>query len=1066
MNAIIDAALSHARMVILSLVLLLVAGFLAYQAMPKESDPDVNIPIVYALLTLEGISPEDSERLLLRPVEQELRAIEGVKEMRSMAYQGGGSVLLEFDAGFDIDQALQDVRDKVDQAKADLPEDADEPTVHEVNLSLFPVLVVSLSGDLPQRTLISLADRLQDKLEGIDSVLEARLAGDREEQVEMIIDPLLLESYGLDANDIATLIGRSNRLVAAGNIDTGQGRFAIKVPGLFETASDILDMPLKVNGDAVVRVRDVATLRRAYKDAETYARIDGKPAVALEISKRTGENIIETIEKVKRVVEAERQFWPPQVDVTYSQDRSSDIRIMLTDLENNLISAIVLIMIVTVATLGLRSSILIGVAIPGSFLIGILVLAAFGLTINIVVLFSLILAVGILVDGATVMAEFADRKMAEGLPPREAYGLGAKRMAWPIIASTATTAAAFLPLLFWPGVVGEFMKFMPMTVSATLAASLLMALVFVPVLGATFGRREGVTDPERMKALARGDHHDLAQVGGFIGFYVGILNGALRHPGKVVLAATLILVGLWTAYALYGRGVEFFPEVEPDVAVLHVHGRGNLSIDERDALMREVEQQVLAMDDERNEFDAIYTVTLGSASTQGDDKAEDVIGTVQLEFGEWDQRRKADEILAEIRDRTAPLAGIFVEPRKQEGGPPVGKPIQMQLASRFPELLDPAIERLRAFVQGMPGVIDVEDTRAVPGIEWEITVDRAEAAKYGVDVTTVGSSVQLVTRGLKFGEFRPDDAKDEIDIVARYPTAARSINELDQIRVPAGDGFAPISNFVVRDARPKVGIINRVDGERVLLVKADVLPGVLADNKVREIRAWLDQAELDPQITVSFKGEDEEQQESQAFLVKAFLAALFLIAIILLTQFNSFYSTVLILSAIVMSTVGVMIGLLALDQPFGIVMNGIGVIALAGIVVSNNIILIDTFDQIRDSERTPREAILRTCAQRVRPVLLTAVTTVLGLVPMMFGVNIDFVLREVTIGAPSTQWWIQLSTAIVFGLTFATVLTLIVTPSALMVRENVRDWIDYLRQRRRIARIRPIEAPIGRKAAE
>lgn len=1064
MNAIIDAALSHSRTVILSLVLLLVAGFLAYQAMPKESDPDINIPIVYTLLTLEGISPEDSERLLLRPVEQELRAIEGVKEMRSMAYQGGGSVLLEFDAGFDIDQALQDVRDKVDQAKAELPEDADEPTVHEINLSLFPVLVVTLSGDLPQRTLIELADRLQDKIEGIDSVLEAQLAGDREEQVEMVIDPLLLESYGLDANDIAELIGRSNRLVAAGNLDTGQGRFAIKVPGLFETGKDILDMPLKVNGDAVVRVRDVATLRRAYKDAESYARIDGKTAVALEVSKRTGENIIDTIAKVKAVVEAERQYWPTQVEVTYSQDRSSDIRVMLTDLENNLISAIVLIMIVTVATLGLRSSILIGVAIPGSFLIGILALAAFGLTINIVVLFSLILAVGILVDGATVMAEFADRKMAEGLPPREAYGLGAKRMAWPIIASTATTGAAFLPLLFWPGVVGEFMKFLPITVSATLMASLLMALIFVPVLGAAFGRRQDAGDSDRMKALARGDGHDLSRIGGALGMYVGVLAGALRHPGKVVFAACLALVGIWAAYAMYGRGVEFFPEVEPDVAVLQVHGRGNLSIDERDALVREVEAQVLAMDAEHDEFDAIYSVTLGSASTEGE-LSEDVIGTIQLEFVDWDERRKADDILAEIRTRTAPLAGIIVEPRKMEGGPPVGKPIHVQLSSRFPELLPPAIERLRAFVDGLDGVVDVEDTRAVPGIEWEIAVDRGEAAKYGVDVTTVGSSVQLVTKGLKFGDFRPDDAEDEIDIVARYPSSARSVNELDQIRVPTGESFVPISNFVTRAPQPKVGLINRVDGERVLAVKADVVPGVLVDNKVREIRAWLNDAGLDSRIGVSFKGEDEEQQESQAFLIKAFLAALFLIAIILVTQFNSFYSTMLILSAVVMSTVGVMIGLLILDQPFGIVMNGIGVIALAGIVVSNNIILIDTFDQIRDSERTPREAILRTCAQRLRPVLLTAVTTVLGLVPMMMGVNIDFVSREVTVGAPSTQWWIQLSTAIVFGLTFATVLTLIVTPCALMVRENVRSWREFRRQRRRIAKIRTADVALG-KAAE
>jgi len=1047
MNAIIDAALGRSRMVITALVLLLVAGFVAYRDMPKESEPDINIPIIYVSLALEGISPEDSERLLIRPMEQELRGIEGVKEMRATAYQGGGNVILEFDAGFDADQALNDVRERVDIAKADLPADAEEPTVNEVNLSLFPVLVVTLSGDVPQRALITLAKQLQDKIESINTVLEARITGDREEVVELVIDPLLLESYGLNADDIATVIGRSNRLVAAGNLDTGRGRFAVKVPGLFETADDILNIPLKVSGDAVVRVRDVASLRSTYKDPESYARINGKPAVGLEVVKRTGENIIDTIERVRNVVEAERANWPAHIEVTYSQDRSSDIRTMLTDLTNNLISAVLLVMIVVVGALGLRSAGLVGIAIPGSFLIGILVLAVGGFTINIVVLFALILAVGMLVDGAIVMTEFADRKMIEGLPKREAYGLAAKRMAWPIIASTATTVSAFVPLLFWPGTVGEFMKFLPITLTATLAASLLMALIFIPALGAAFGKA-GTADRATMKALARGEQDDLREIGGFTGAYVRMLGAALRHPGKVVGLAFATLIGVQVYYATHGKGVEFFPDVEPEAALLHIHGRGNLSIDERDALVRQVEAEILAMQEERGEFDTIYAVSLTDAGTGGQDVAEDVIGTIQLEFADWDRRREADAILAEIRERTANLAGIVVEPRKQEGGPPVGKPIQVQFSSAYPELLEPAVAQLRAHMETMEGLVDIEDSRPVPGIEWRLEVDRAEAAKYGVDVTTIGNSIQLVTKGLKFADYRPDGADDEVDIVARFPETARSIAELDQVRVPTEGGFAPISSFVTREAKPKVGMINRVDGARVLDVKADVLPGVLVDDKVREIRSWLTaQANLDPRVEVTFKGEDEEQRESQAFLTRAFGVALFLIAVILLTQFNSFYSTALILSAVIMSTIGVMVGLLVTGQPFGIVMTGIGVIALAGIVVNNNIILIDTFDQLRRDGAPPLEAILRTGAQRLRPVMLTAGTTVLGLLPMMLGVNIDFLARDVTFGAPSTQWWTQLSAAIVFGLVFATPLTLIVTPSALMVRENARAWRMRLKAR-------------------
>ena len=512
MNAIIDAAIGHARTVIAALVLILIAGTFAYIGIAKEADPDINIPVLYVNVSHEGISPEDSERLLVKPLEEELRGIEGVKEMRSAAFEGGANVVMEFEAGFDADIAMADVRDKVDLAKPELPEEADEPTVHEINLSQFPILVVTLSGDVPERTLLRLARDLKDELKAIPSVLEVEIGGDREEQVELIVDPLVLESYGLDARDIIDAVGRSNRLVAAGSLDTGQGRFAIKVPGLFESANDILNMPVKVNDDAVVRFRDIGSLRRTFKDPEGFARINGLPALSLEVSKRTGENIIETIERVRAVVEEERLRWPAEVTVSYSQDKSTDIRTMLKDLQNNVLSAVLLVMIVIVAALGLRSAGLVGIAIPGSFLTGILVLAAAGLTVNIVVLFSLILAVGMLVDGAIVVTEYADRKMSEGLHKRKAYALAAKRMSWPIIAATATTLAAFLPLMFWPGIVGEFMRYLPLTLIATLSASLLMALIFVPTLGSLFGRAGGAADPKSMKALAAGETGDISKV--------------------------------------------------------------------------------------------------------------------------------------------------------------------------------------------------------------------------------------------------------------------------------------------------------------------------------------------------------------------------------------------------------------------------------------------------------------------------------------------------------------------------------------------------------------------------
>jgi len=1032
----IDAAISRSRTVISALFLILIAGTVAYIDIPKEADPDVNIPIVYVSMHHEGISPEDAERLLIRPMEQELQSIEGVKEMRSKGYESGANVTLEFDAGFDADKALDDVREKVDLAKPELPSETDEPEVHEVNFSLFPVIVVTLSGPVPERALLRLGRDLRDSIEGIPSVLEVKLAGDREELVEVLLDPIKVEGYGLSPVDTVNAVQGSNLLVAAGAQDTGQGRFSVKVPGLFESVGDIIKMPVATQGDVAVTLGDLGEIRRGFKDPSSAARVNGERAIALEIVKRTGENIIETIEGVRALVEAERATWPTAlqgaIQIDFLQDKSQDIRTMLKDLQNNVLSAVLLVMIVVIAALGLRSAALVGVAIPGSFLAAMLVLYSLGVTINIVVLFSLILAVGMLVDGAIVVTEYADREMLNGQEPRKAYAMAARRMAWPITASTATTLAAFLPLVFWPGVVGEFMKFLPMTLLITLTASLVMALMFVPTLGAVIGgwgrKRAGAK-----AAVVPSDGSGLENVGGVAGGYLKVLGIALSHPAKVLLAAVMVLVGVQYYYATHGNGVEFFPEVEPEIAKLQVRARGNLSFLEKDKLMAEVEDRIVGM----SEFDSVYSRT---GTDQQSEESEDIIGTITLEFTDWRVRRKAGEILEDVRGRVSGLAGIIIDRRKEEAGPPVGKAVQVELSSRFPEKIPEAVSVVLGGLQEVGGFVNIEDSRPLPGIDWEVDVDRAQASKFGANVDLVGRAIQMMTTGIKLGEYRPDDSDDEIDIRARYPKEERTMDQLDRIRVHTGVGAVPISNFVTKSAEPKTGTLQRIDQRRVMTVKADVEEGVLADTKVQELKAWIQTAPIDPDVSFVFKGEDEEQAKAQAFLGKAFGVALFIMAIILVTQFNSFYSAFLILSAVIMSTIGVFIGLIITGQPFGIVMGGIGVIALAGIVVNNNIVLIDTFDYLSKSTADVRLAILRTGAQRLRPVLLTTVTTMLGLMPMVLGMNIDLFERTIDIGAPSTQWWTQLSTAIVFGLGFATVLTLIVTPSALMVRANVGVW--------------------------
>jgi multidrug efflux pump len=1043
---LVDNALAHSRTVLATLVLLLISGAIAYFNVPKEAAPNINIPIIYVQMNHEGISPEDAERLLIRPVEQELRGIEGVKEMRAKGYEGGASVTLEFDAGFDADKAMDDVREKVELAKPDLPNDTDEPTIHEINLSLFPVILVTLSGEIPERALLRLARDLKDELEGIGTVLEVKIAGDRKEMLEVLIDPVRMESYGLSPELAIQLVASSNLLVAAGAQDTGQGRFSLKVPSLLETTEDIMRLPIKTDGDAVITLSDVAEIRRTFKDPQSFARIGGRAALVLEVIKRSGENIIDTIENVHRVVQLEKNNWPgplqEAVHIGFDQDKSREIRVMLNDLQNNVISAILLVMIVVIATLGLRTAGLVGIAIPGSFLTAILALSALGLTINTVVLFALILAVGMLVDGAIVVTEYADRKMVEGEPRQIAYALAAKRMSWPIIASTATTLAAFLPLVFWPGVVGEFMKFLPLTLLATLSSSLLMALIFVPTLGAFIGK-PSTADTGKKNTLADSEKNISGENSGFTKRYVHILETALDHPGKVLVGAFSLLIFVQVLYGALGKGVEFFPNVEPDFAKIQVRARGNLSVFEMDRLMGEVESRILQINKENGEFNAVYLRTGKQRNSQ---ESEDIIGIISLEFVHWQSRRKADQILDEIETRTSDLVGIIVDRRKEEQGPPIGKPVAVELSSRYPELLSPSIEKVVKSFHAIKGLINIEDSRPLPGIDWEMKVDRAQAMKFGASVDGIGRAIQMASTGVKLGGYRPNDADEEIDILVRYPVDYRTINQLDHIRVNTDSGPIPISNFVKRLAKPKTGTIRRTNARRVMAVKADVMEGILAVDKVNELQNLLEIAAIDTRVKITFKGEDEEQRQAKAFLGKAFLVALFIMAIILVTQFNSFYSALLILTSVIMSTIGVFIGLLVTGQPFGIVMSGIGVIALAGIVVNNNIVLIDTYDRLKETASSAREAILKTGAQRLRPVLLTTVTTILGLLPMVSGVNIDFIAREVSVGAPSMQWWAQLSTSIVFGLGFATVLTLFVTPCALMIKANFHDWLVRRRE--------------------
>ena len=1043
----VDVAIRNARLTLAVLLFLVVAGSMAYVSIPKEAEPDIQIPIIYVSLSYSGISPEDSERLLLRPVETRLKNVTGIKEMRSTAYQGGGNVVIEFMAGADLGKALDDVRNKVSDAKPDLPQGADEPTVNEVNISEFPVLVVTLAGDVPERALTRAARELRDRIEEVGGVLEASLQGARDDLVEVIIDPVKLSSYGMQLDQLIAGVNASNSVVAAGALEGEEGRYAVKVPLLIETVEDVANLPIIAGANAVVRARDLATIRSTFKDAETITRLNGEPAIAIEVSKRTGANLIETVDAVKVVANEFKTLLPEGASIGFSQDKSTSIRQLLGDLQNSVLTAVILVFIVILYALSGRASLLIGFAIPASFLMGILALSLAGLTVNIVVLFSLILAVGMLVDDAIIVTEFAERRMSEGMDRTEAFSLAAKRMAGPVVAATLTRVAAFSPLLFWPGMVGEFMKYMPITLIATLSASLLYALVFTPTLGAMFAKPTVEEGPKRD------------------GLYMKFVSRAVRHPFIVVFFTLAALIVVPVAYGKYGKGVEFFPNVEPDYGLLYVHARGNLSLEEKDAAVRAVEERIIGWPG----LTSVYT-RVGKVGGGGNNVAEDVVGVIQYEFVDWRERKPAGEILDDFRRELTGFPGVDIEVQVPEGGPPTGKAIQIRLSAADPAGLPEVARRVAAQLEATPGVIDVSDGLPPPGVDWEIKVNRSVAARYGIGPSSVGTVVQLVTTGLKLTDYRPAGADDAVDIRLRLPEDRRTLSTLDDLRIETSQGSVPISNFVTREPAPSVGTLTRIDGVRTITVEAGISEGIQADPVRQGIVAELEKADLNAMgMRWKLAGEDEEQKAASDFLSKAFGAAIFLIFIVLLAQFNNFLSVALVLSAVVMSTIGVFLGLLIMGQPLGIVMTGIGIIALAGVVVNNNIVLIDTYDHLRREGIDKLDAILETCRERARPVVLTALTAILGVLPIAFGVNLELMAHETTYGAPSTQWWISLSSAIVFGLAFSTVLTLVVTPSLLMIvtrSKNSRVTAWWRRMKARVGLGRKRDSAAAAEAAE
>jgi len=1176
MTGLVDWAASRARMVLAFIALSLLAGGMAYVGLPKEGEPDIEIPAIFVSVPFPGISAEDSETLLVKPMEAELSDLDGLKTMSATAAESYAGVALEFEFGWDKTKILADIRSAMNNAEAQFPAGADQYSINEINFSEFPIVIVNLTGQVPERTLLRVAKDLQDRIEGLDAVLEAGLAGQRDEMLEVVIDPLRLEAYNVTAGELIGVVTNNNLLIAAGEVETAQGTFAVKIPSSFDEPSDVYNLPVKTNGDRVITLGDLATIRLTFEDRIGTARFNGVNTVALQVVKRKGFNLIDTAALVKEVVEDERTSWPPElqsaIQVGTSNDQSRNVASMVSQLEGSVLTAIALVMIVVLAALGTRPALLVGFAIPTSFLLCFALLAVMGITISNIVMFGLILAVGMLVDGAIVVVEYADKRIKEGTGPMHAYVEAAKRMFWPIISSTATTLCAFLPMLFWPGVPGQFMGMLPVTLIFVLSASLVVALVYLPVMGGVTGRMSrlfgqtsdwlrdhlpwfvrallvfpaimvvftgamltlnpGYLTGEAVQTSGLSDSLPgmmLFLIGAFLlsitigaakiereaktikagyrrtafGHVMHFIAGNPVMPLVTVGAVVFIVFSIFGYYGQNNNGVEFFVESEPEQAIVYVRARGNLSLEEKDDLVRQAEDIVLAHPGVITAFSFAGDGGLNTDAS-GASTPSDTIGQVQLETIPWEDRAgiaelDGDVVLAELQAQLNTLPGIQTEILAQARGPASGKPVHLRMKSDNWEELISATTIARAQFDQTPGLITIEDSLPLPGIDWQIDVDVEKAGRFGADVATVGAMVQMVTRGILLDTMRVDSSDEEIEIRVRLPDEDRVLSTLDSLKVRTNQGLIPLSNFISRTPVAKLAQIDRIDQKRYFDVKAGVEAGLTnlvvdgervavvrvtneeasgmdryqivmllgdmtsatltelvndadtsetplnANERIAVLTEWLDTNPLPASIEWEWTGDQEEQAESGAFLQTAFAGALGLMFIILLAQFNSIYNSILVLMAVVMSTAGSLVGMLVMDQPFSIIMTGTGIVALAGIVVNNNIILIDTYQEY--SRYMPRsEAITRTVEARIRPVLLTTITTMAGLAPMMFGLSLDFMNGGYSVDSPTALWWKQLATAVVFGLGIATMLTLVFTPSMLAVRVWFVTYVQWFAQ--------------------
>ena len=1011
---------SKSKFTIVLLLAIVGVGLYSYFMLPRESTPDIKVPLILVTAVVNGMHVEQSEKLLARPIEREMKSIPGIVRVISIVRDGIVSIALEFEHGSNMRTAIEEVHYKLSALRSELPRELISLTADEVNLGLLPILKIALVSDVMTRELSNVALKLRSKIEFLKGVHKVNISGLQDYVIELEFLPEVMNNYGIGIGDIQRAVGREYTFVEYGVLESNFGSHKVKISGSLDSHEKIRNLVLKSYGDRFITVGDVAKVKLVAKQTNELILIDGKPCVVLEISKNTDSDIALV---TRQVMEVFKDVTLPQgMSLQILWNQSKEVRGILRELENTVIFSMLLVLAIMMIFMRVRTAILTALSVPISFLMAVIAIYFMGFTLNIVILFTMIMAVGMLVDDAIVINEYADRKMAYGMGKMDAYREAVYELFKPITASTAIRLVVYIPLLFWPGIVGEFIKYIPAVAISALVGSWVMATVFIPVVGAVFGR---VDDKEQPKITTK--DADISGLGKAACHYQRVLHIVLDHPRKFVYGIASTLLFSCVAYFTIGPGIEFFPDVDPDRAVVIVGGDNNLSMREKREIAEEIGARIRNVKGVRS----FYVRCVNGVRAFANDGT---IGEVHIEFTDWFTRDSSKKVLANVFSELEGMKGVVFDIQYENMKPNKGKkPLEFNLRSHSVSHLQEAADLLKSTMTKSQGFVGVHMDDFVAGTEWVINVDRKKAHSLGIDAGFIGQFLKMITDGLVVGKYYPTGYTDELDIVARFPEGYRTLTNMSNVMIGTPYGARRISSLIKKEAKHEISTVKRVNGVRALTISSYLAPGYLLSERVDYIKKVL-REKVGHEVMVEFVGEMESQEESKVFLVKAFVVVLLLMILVLMWELNNFYYVFVIMTSVFLSTMCVFFGFLVTYKVFGVVMGGVGIVVLAGVAVNNNILLVDAFRINLANGCSLRDAAVKAALSRLRPIFLTVITGVLGLLPMVFKISIDFVSGKILYNSPSSQLWFELSSTISMGLLLSSGIMLLFTPAVLMLR--------------------------------